>query len=66
MTRLVDQLRRCDNAPPELGGIGDDELLAVLERELSTGYRILDLLVDIGCEVAVEEVCYALGIWERP
>ena len=66
MTRLVDMVRGCTNAPVELDRFSDDEIVVALETELAGGYRIMDLLVDIGCEVAVEEICYLLGVWERP
>jgi len=66
MTRLVDMIRDCPNSPPELAHYSDEDLIRALEHPLENGYRIMDMAVDIGCEVAVEEVCYFLGIWERP
>lgn len=60
MYALANLVRRCPSCPDFVRELSDEQIVRFLNRYVADGIQLSDVLLDVGCEVVVEEIILML------
>jgi len=56
MHALVRLVRECSTCTYKIATLSDEEIFGMLQTVVEGGMQLMDILIEIGCEVVVEEL----------
>ncbi len=56
MYALADRVRRCPSCPDYIKQLSDEQIVEMLNRYVADGIQLSDILLEVGCEVVIEEM----------
>lgn len=60
MYAIANLVRRCPTCPDVIKEMSDGQITEMLNTYVDNGLQLADILIDIGCEVVVEELLLML------